>query len=166
MSRPEKKMWKYLGPKLRPYGHFERIESHETGVGIPDVDYCIKGYCNHLELKYSEREKGGLRLRPSQVGWFRKRIHAGGQPWLLAGMKIRDTRGYVLIPGTNVPALKQTTDAKDWLMAGIAVWEEKIIIEELVEFLGTYLVVRRDDSDGAPKEESSGLILPSKKLTS
>ena len=160
MSKGETKMWEYLGPKLRPFGHFERIESHETAVGTPDVSYCIGGYCNHMELKYSEKEKGGLRIRPSQLGWFRKRTHAGGQPWVLAGCKIRETRGYVLIPGCNVPALKNTTDVKDWLMAGIAIWESKIIIEELAEFLGTFLVAKKE-SNGHPEEESSGLILPS-----
>lgn len=41
------------------------------------------------------------------------------------------------------------------------VWEGKIIIEQLVTFLGTYLVASQEGSDGNDKEESSGLILPS-----
>jgi hypothetical protein len=157
-------MWKYLGPKLKPYGHFERIESHETAVGTPDVNYCIEGYCNNLELKYTEKEKGCV-LRASQSGWFRKRCRAKGQPWLLLCAHIRQTRGWCLIPGTDVPGLVHTRDVKDWLRAGIMVWEEKIIIEQLVEFLSIYLKAQKEDSNGHPEEESSGLILPSTKLT-
>ena len=160
MSRGETKMWKYLGPKLKPYGHFERIESHETAIGTPDVNYCIEGYCNSLELKYTENEKKCI-LRPSQSGWFRKRCRAKGQPWLLLCANIRQTRGWCLIPGTNVPGLVHTKDVKHWLRVGIMVWEEKIIIEQLVTFLGTYLVASQEGSDGNNTEESSGLILPS-----
>lgn len=155
----ETKMWRYLGPKLRPYGHFERIESHETAIGTPDVNYCINGYCNHLELKYTENEKKCV-LRPSQSGWFRNRVKHKGQPWLLLCANIRQTRGYALIPGTNVPGLVHTKDVKDWLHVGIMVWEQTIIIEQLVEFLSIYLVASPEPTDGSPKEESSTLILP------
>lgn len=165
MSRGEKKMWDYLRPKLKPYGHFERIESHETAIGTPDVNYCINGYCNHLELKYTEKENG-CKLRASQSAWFRSRVKAKGQPWLLLQAKIRDTRGYCLIPGTNVPGLVHTRDVKDWLYRGIMVWEETIIIEQLVEFLGTYLMAQEDEPDGTHKNDSSELILPSTKLMS
>jgi hypothetical protein len=151
-------MWKYLGPKLRFAGHFERIESHETAVGTPDVNYCIRGYNNHIELKYTEKDNGCI-LRPSQCGWFKKRIKAKGQPWLLLQANIRGTRGYALIPGTNVPPLVRTKDVQDWLEAGIMVWKDKIIIEELVHYLSIYLVAE-ESGDGTPKEESSGLILP------
>lgn len=161
MNRGEKKMWKYLGPKLKPYGHFERIESHETAVGTPDVDYCIGGYCNNIELKFTESEKRGFRLRPSQAGWFRRRVKAGGQPWLLAQSLVRGKRGYVLVPGTNVPALARSTRIEDWLMAGVMVWEDKIDVEELVQFLSTFLIVDSQDSNGASNGESSDLILPS-----
>ncbi len=158
-------MWKYLRPKLKAYGHFTRIESHETAVGTPDVDYCIKGYCNHLELKFTESEKRGFRLRPSQAGWFRRRVKAGGQPWLLAQSCIRDKRGYVLVPGTNVPALARSTKVTDWLMAGIMVWEDKVDVEELVMFLSTYLIVdSQEGGNGTGEQGSSGLILPSVKL--
>lgn len=161
-GRGEAKMWKYLAPKLKPYGHFERIESHETAVGTPDVEYCINGYTNRIELKFCDSEKRGFRLRPSQCGWFRKRVKAGGQPWLLAQGLIRKKRGYVLVAGTDVPELVHTTKVTDWFEAGIAVWEDKINIEELVAFLSTYLMVVPEDT--SKKEESSKLILPTKDL--
>lgn len=40
------------------------------------------------------------------------------------------------------------------------VWEKKIIIEELMEFLSFYLTVDSSTSAGEGKEESSRLILP------
>lgn len=158
----EGRMWKYLSPKLKPYGHFERIESHETAVGTPDVNYCIRGYCNHLELKFTDSEKRGLRLRPSQAGWFRKRVKALGQPWLLAQIKVRKKRGYVLVAGSDVPALAKTTRIADWLEAGTMVWEDKLAVEELIQFLGTYLIVDSQEQSGTKTDESSGLILPSR----
>ena len=160
-NRGEAKMWKYLAPKLKPYGHFERIESHETAVGTPDVEYCIGGYTNRIELKFSDSEKKGLRLRPSQSGWFRKRVKAGGQPWLLAKAIVRKKRGYVLVAGSDVPALVHTTKISAWLEAGIMVWEDKIVIEELIQFLSTYLIVESPVSSGAEETGSSELILPS-----
>lgn len=155
----ETKMWRYLGPKLRFAGHFERIESHETAIGTPDVNYCINGYNNHIELKYTEKENGCI-LRPSQCGWFKKRVKAKGQPWLLLQMKIRDTRGWALIPGTHVPALIHTKHVIDWMEEAIVVWKDQIIIEDLIHYLSTYLIAEEDQSNGTPKEESSGLILP------
>lgn len=154
----ERRMWKYLYPKLKPYGHFERIESHETAIGTPDVDYCINGYNNKLELKYTEKDKGCI-LRPSQCAWFKKRVKAKGQPWLLLHAKIRGQRSYAIIAGADVPPLIHTKDVTDWLTRSTVVWEGKIIIEELVHLLSTYLVM-----DQQPKEEPSGLILPSGKL--
>lgn len=156
----ERKMWDYLGPKLRFAGHFERIESHETAVGIPDVSYCIKGYNNFIELKYTEKENGCI-LRASQCAWFKKRVKAKGQPWLLLQMKIRDTRGWALIPGCDVPPLVYTKNVIDWMHAGVIVWKDQIVIEELIRYLGTYLVAQEEPPNGTPGEESSLLILPS-----
>jgi len=158
-NRGEAKMWKYLAPKLKVYGHFERIEAHETANGTPDVEYCIEGYTNRIELKFTDSFKKGFRLRPSQCGWFRKRVKAGGQPWLLAQSLIRDKRGYVLVAGDNVPDLVHTTKITTWYEAGVRVWEDKIDIEELVLYLSTYLIV--DSPEPVSTEESSKLILPS-----
>jgi len=162
MSQGEKKMWDYLRPKLKAHGHFDRIESHATAVGVPDIDYCISGYCNNLELKWTDSEKRGFRLRPAQAGWFRKRVKALGQPWLLALSQIRGKRGYVLIPGASVPDLVHTTRVTDWLGRGVGIWEDKIDIDQLVQFLGTYLVTDAPlQSPSTNPDESSGLILPS-----
>jgi hypothetical protein len=149
-------MWKYLYPKLKPYGHFERIESHETAIGTPDVEYCIGGYTNRLELKYTEKDKG-CHLRAAQCGWFKKRVKAKGQPWLLLHANIRGTRSYALIAGADVPPLVHTKDVQDWLTRSTVVWKDKIVIEELIQLLSTFLVI--------DEPKSPSLILPSKKLT-
>jgi hypothetical protein len=154
-------MWQYLAPKLKPYGHFERIESHETAIGTPDVEYCINGYTNRIELKFTDSLKKGFRLRPSQCGWFRKRVKAGGQPWLLAQSLIRHKRGYVLVAGADVPQLVHTTKVATWFEAGVRVWEDNIDIEDLIHYLSIYLIVEEDQPDGTLNNESSGLILPS-----
>jgi len=73
---------------------------------------------------------------------------------------VRKKRGYVLVAGTDVPALVHTTRIADWLEAGIMVWEDKIDIEELIQFLSTYLIVESPTSSGAEEPEPSGLILP------
>lgn len=153
----EKKLWESLRPKLNKYGHFERIESHETAVGTPDVDYCIAGYSNKLELKHTKREHG-CHLRPSQCGWFKARVKAGGQPWLLLRADVRDTRGHALIAGSDVPALVHTRDVKRWLEAAAMVWGEKIIVEQLIEFLSVYLIV-----DTIPQEKGQ-IIMPGGKI--
>ncbi len=156
----EKKMWDYLRPKLKPYGHFERIESHETAIGTPDVDYCIGGYNNKLELKYSERDKGCI-LRPSQCAWFKQRVKAQGQPWLLLHSHIRGKRAYSLIAGADVPPLVNTKDVVDWITRATIVWQDGIDVGQLVQYLGTFLVVDSGDGNGDNPGESSGLILPS-----
>lgn len=161
----ERKMWDYLRPKLKPYGHFERIESHETAIGTPDIDYCIRGYNNKLELKYTEKDKGCV-LRPSQCSWFKRRVKAEGQPWLLLHANIRGKRSYSLIAGADVPALVNTKDVVDWIPRATIVWQDGIDIGQLVQFLGTFLVVDSPDSNGGNPGESSGLILPSRLRTS
>lgn len=162
MATGEQKLWNNIGPKLRRYGHFERIESHETALGMPDVDYCIGGYSNKLELKYTASEKKGFRLRPAQAGWFKKRVRAKGQPWLLAMAEIRKTKGFILIAATDVPRLVYTTKVEDWFNAGVIVWEKIIVIDQLVQFLGTYLIAEPNQKSGMTQpEESSRLILPS-----
>lgn len=158
----EAKFWKFLRPRLKKYGHFERIESHETAIGTPDVNYCIEGYTNHLELKYTNSRKRGLRLRPAQAAWFKRRVKALGQPWLLALAEVEDLRAYVLIPGTHVPDLARTTKIETWLESGVMVWMNEIKIDQLVHFLSIYLLADQQISNGSKEEERSSLILPSR----
>lgn len=63
-------------------GHVSRVEAAESAAGIPDLDYCIGGRENHIELKVGRATKGP-ELRPSQVRWFKGRLKAGGTPFFL-----------------------------------------------------------------------------------
>lgn len=60
-------------------GHASSVESHATSPGIPDVDFCIEGVEGHVELKVITSSG----LRPTQALWFRRRVKAGGSPWIM-----------------------------------------------------------------------------------
>lgn len=73
--------------------HFERVEN-ATGVGTPDVDWCIAGVAGKIELKFSPRhpvrsttplQDARKGLRRSQIVWAVKRLRAGGRVFLLVG---------------------------------------------------------------------------------
>ena len=120
MSKNEKGLWKDVKKLLGPSKeiHIDRIESHATALGSPDVDYCINGYQGKLELKYTKTETKGLMLRPSQVMWHKKRADAQGVAWILAEVNLTSGDSeYLFIPG-----------ARGWQLSGvrsIALWREQ-----------------------------------------
>lgn len=103
----ETTLWKYLHPKfkaLEPRSKFQRIESGGTGVGIPDVQYCIAGKAGWTELKIltvTNREKITLRIRKEQAIWLSEYCQADGRCSILAGWpkKSRGWIGFFVIPG-------------------------------------------------------------------
>lgn len=94
----EKNLWKWLSGIL-PEGQYNRIESHDTCAGFPDVHWQIPGTCNTnprsgtFELKHSHNVRGvpfkgdkdGLHL--SQRKWIRDNIEAGGLCWIIAEVR-------------------------------------------------------------------------------
>lgn len=48
----ESALWHVVRRNLAPYGRLQRIESHLTATGIPDVAYCLLGSAGWLELKH------------------------------------------------------------------------------------------------------------------
>ena len=48
----ESDFWGVVRRHLTPYGRLQRIESHMTALGIPDVAYCLLGSAGWLELKH------------------------------------------------------------------------------------------------------------------
>jgi hypothetical protein len=83
----ESNLWSYISSNIGHKGHFNRMESHATALGFPDVEYCIGGLCGQLELKYFEKGKKLPIVRPAQIGWFTQRVNAGGYPWILLKMQ-------------------------------------------------------------------------------
>jgi hypothetical protein len=77
-------VWRTIQPKLVPYGFFQRVESQLTGVGIPDVHYCVRGVSGWFENKLGEREgKRPDELTLAQVAWMEDYARHGGIVYLL-----------------------------------------------------------------------------------
>ena len=62
--------------------HVSWIESHATCIGAPDIQYCVDGVDNWIELKYGDDKNPG-EVRAAQVLWMEAHIVAGGKPLFL-----------------------------------------------------------------------------------
>jgi len=62
--------------------HWQRIESGQAGVGIPDLNGCMGGVEVWVELKIIVGTK--IRLTTHQIIWLRQRWHHGGRSFVLA----------------------------------------------------------------------------------
>jgi hypothetical protein len=71
-----------------PHFHWQSIESHGTGRGTPDSNYCYDGAEGWVEFKATERSTVAHKIKPEQVAWIEKRLRAGGRVWI----GIRETR--------------------------------------------------------------------------
>lgn len=76
----ESSVWKWirdLPEKVGPKLFFQRVESHATGPGIPDVFFCYDGISGYIELKsWSSLSRG-------QKAWIRRYLLSGGIVFLL-----------------------------------------------------------------------------------
>lgn len=100
----EKDLSKMLMTRLKPYGHFARIENM-TGVGMPDVSYCVNSHEGFIENKWRERwpaRAGDVvtldHFTPQQRIWIRSRRAAGGRVWVLLEVE-KPVACYFLLPG-------------------------------------------------------------------
>lgn len=92
----EVKFWDWL-KGLLPRGRYDRIESPETALGFPDVDYTISGgYSGKLELKDARfpgrrppfrNDKDGLHA--SQIHWILEHMKVSGVCWIVARVSPR-----------------------------------------------------------------------------
>ncbi len=130
----EANFWKYIKDNIGHRGHFSRVESHLTSAGIPDVDYCIRGVESHIELKFEW--DCGAEIRGTQCRWFRKRINAGGHPWVLTEIKTKAEGSYYMLHGGNW--LRYLADHRSftyWFTTATKVWRNEIDWEELITYL-------------------------------
>ena len=76
----ESSVWNWirdLPQKVGPRLFFQRVESHATGPGIPDVFFCYDGISGYIELKsWSGLSRG-------QRTWIRRFLLSGGIVFLL-----------------------------------------------------------------------------------
>lgn len=130
----ESDLWLQLKDRIGLHGHFCRVESHEVSNGIPDVDYCLRGTESHIELKFHNQLKLPKDfIRPSQVRWFRKRIKAGGRPWLLALFLVGGTRYYMLFD--DLEEICRLPTIWDWEIHAKRIWREKMNWTEFLDVI-------------------------------
>jgi len=132
----EGELWLHFAEKMKPYGHFSRVESHETANGIPDIDFCIEGTESHIELKFNNgsRVKKDF-IRPSQVRWFRRRIKAGGHPWLFALFLVGGTRYYMLFD--DIEDIYGAKNYTTWKACAFKYWRYEMNWDELASIIST-----------------------------
>lgn len=129
----EKRLWDTLKEGMDHTGHFDRIESHATSQGRPDVNYCIDGREGDIELKIYDRKRGGFILRASQNAWFCNRIRSGSsRAFILA--RYDDEFGkstFLLIDGKNSRHLIHDRSYEGWKEQSRLIWSQKINWSEL-----------------------------------
>lgn len=130
----EADLWRAMDKGIGHLGHFSRVESHEQSAGIPDVDYCILGVENHVELKYGKEKRP--KIRPTQVKWFRDRVKAGGHPYLFTQIHCPRSADYwMLHQGDKVGFLARESNLKFWVRDALEIWTKEMVWLDLYEFL-------------------------------
>lgn len=136
MSSSEKGLWEYVNAKMRAlHGskwHGCRIETGATSNGQPDVNYCLDGVEDNLELKFARKNKW-CELRPSQYQWMKKRARAGKQCWIL--VEITHQNRWLLIASGSAEVLIKHKEQPVWTSAATAIWDGSIDFEELSDYL-------------------------------
>jgi hypothetical protein len=122
-------------------GHWVSVESHQTSVGFPDLDYCFSGNCGQLELKYGNIDTGKVpELRPSQVGYMRKRHEAQGTVHILLRVDGYHANGdvfYGLIRPEKCRLLINAKDCYDWIEQVHVSWDNTDIWQGLAYYLSS-----------------------------
>jgi hypothetical protein len=77
--------------------HWQSIESHSTGRGTPDSNYCVDGVEGWVEFKAATGNRTKVRLE--QVAWMESRARHGGRTFI---------------------AVRQVRDDTLWLFGGLA----------------------------------------------
>lgn len=106
-----------------------RIESHATSIGFPDVAYCWHGYNGHIELKYT-RTGGEIELRPAQHRWMSDNVKAGGHPIILTGIYFPCTqRGIIMLHhGSQSRNLIEDPSHDNWTQSCRKAWRTRDLL--------------------------------------
>lgn len=131
----EKRLWDYLKDHVGGWGHFDRIESHATSLGRPDVNYCIDGVDGDIELKIYDPRRGGFILRANQNAWFGKRLRANGRCFVIARYDYSGGKRFLLIEGKNAKHLIHDRSYEGWANQASLIWEDRIDWEVLKDVL-------------------------------
>ena len=98
--------------------HISWVESHETVLGIPDLNYCYKEVEGWIELKAGP----DIEVRSSQVRWMKDRIKAGGYPLFL----IEWGSMFLVIPGSAASALRSDPCQETAIRYASSVWHDDL----------------------------------------
>lgn len=118
--------------ELRKYGHISQIESHATATGFPDINFCINNVEGNIELKHGNLGHD-IKIRPSQRRWFKQRVDAGGNCWLLGRFQYGAFDLYVLVHGRHIKLL--TNKYASWVKVQTKSWMDKMDYEELANII-------------------------------
>ena len=128
----ESDLWRYVRTVIKPAigGHWSRIESHATSLGVPDVNICLDGRDVWTELKQGE----DAHIRPSQYRWIKDRLNEGAANiWV---MHHQEDMGFMLIKGRYIDQLKKYDNDKEmWRQMAKIVWPREINPIEMREIL-------------------------------
>jgi hypothetical protein len=122
----EARLWKTLKGAIGHLGHVDRIESHATSQGRPDVNWCYQSDNVDIELKVYDPKKNGFVLRANQNAWMLNRVKAGGKVFIFARFDSVDGPIYLLIPGTRSRALIHERSYEAWHKQAIWVWQNEM----------------------------------------
>ena len=122
----EKELSKMLMAKMKTFGHFVRVENM-TGVGHPDVNYCLSGVEGHVENKWRSRWPAKPEdvvtldhFTPQQRIWIRSRCAAKGRVFVLLEVE-HPVPSYFLLPGLwAAQQLGKTATRRDIERAALA----------------------------------------------
>lgn len=135
MKGPEAKLWDRISPALRRFGHCQRIESHATSIGVPDVEICTHtGNQWWIELKVWDEHKG-ITIRPAQKRWHTQRAMVGGKSIVIVMVyRSMEVVTYLALWGDDTIDIKPT-DMLTWVQRSIYRWYDEIDFEQLKDFL-------------------------------
>lgn len=129
--KPEAKLWQEIRAPISYLGQVNRIESHATSIGVPDVELgCINGNQWWIELKAQDPKKG-IAMRPAQKGWHLHRAKRGGKSLVLT-----KTLGnnYMLHWG-DIAAKLPAHEMDEWAASCLYWWNQRINWEQFKDFL-------------------------------
>jgi hypothetical protein len=136
----EKQFWKRcVEPILRGKGHYDRIESHATATGRPDVNVCFNGGGPTWDIELKNWGSRRPEIRPAQRRWFHERVKAGGLCCVLMrieGPTSVHTDWFGFIPSEKILDMPdRVANRHQWKDMATHQWWETINANELLEVL-------------------------------
>lgn len=133
MSKGEDKFWDKIRAGLQSMGEVDRIESHATSIGRPDINMCLNpGIVWDIELKYSD--DGKVKMRPSQRGWFKRRARVHGQAMVLTHVVTSREDMFMVNMVNHIP---EEDDLDAWILVAHIIWDGGINWGQFEEILRT-----------------------------